>query len=271
MLMVSAASAEDGAQARSLFVGGDGKVQSQSTLQQTQKAQPSKASTTPKYLGANYFVRLIHPDGKTQDVLASRKFKTGERFQLALKVNRPSYIYVANEDPSGKLTPIYPKPGTDHFVNAMGTVMVPAKGSFEFDRNPGMEKLLVLISPHSVRESAPERMKTLVPDAESGASAELLAACQVRPADTLQPVPAPAVAAGPTLIADGSTRGIKLSEQGGCAEADGPLAPTKVVSRNIVVSDDDAPAAGQPVSHTVVKKSDKKDEPLLLKIQLLHQ
>lgn len=272
MFMATAASAEDSAQARSLFVGGDGKVQSQSTLQQPKQTESSKAAAAPKYLGANYSIRLIKPDGKTQDVLASRKFKSGERFQLVLKVNRPAYIYVANEDPSGKLTPIYPKPGADHFVNAMGKVIVPAKGAFEFDRNPGLEKLLVLISPQSVREVAPKRMETLAPDAESGASTELLAACQVSPpVDALKPLPAPAVAAGPTLVADASARGINLTEQIGCAEAEAKPAPTQVASRGIVVSDDDAPAAGLSVSHTVVKKSENKDEPLFLKIKLFHQ
>lgn len=278
--MAASAHAQDGAQARSLFVGGDGKIQTQSTLQQTQPGkdaispQPSQAGkgqTTPKYLGANYFIRLIHPDGKTQDVLASRKFKSGERFQLALKVNRPAYIYVANEDPSGKLTPIYPKPGTDHFVNAMGTVIVPAKGSFEFDRNPGLENLLVLISPQSARESAPDRMKTLTPDAESGVSAAVLATCQVRPMEILKPAPAPVTTIGPSLVADGSTRGINLSEPKDCVEAEGLPAPTVVASRGIVVSDDEVPVSGQTVSHTVVKKIDKKDEPLLLKIKLFHQ
>jgi hypothetical protein len=98
-------------------------------------------------LGVSYFIRLKDSDGSTQDVLARRVFKSGERFQLGVKVNRPAYVYILNEAPDGTVTQIYPQPAQDNFVDAMGVVFFPAKGSFVFDSKPGMEKLMVFLSP----------------------------------------------------------------------------------------------------------------------------
>jgi hypothetical protein len=97
-------------------------------------------------LGVSYFIRLKDSDGSTQDVLARRVFKSGERFQLGVKVNRPAYVYILNEAPDGTVTQIYPQPAQDNFVDAMGVVFFPAKGSFVFDSKPGMEKLMVFLS-----------------------------------------------------------------------------------------------------------------------------
>lgn len=72
--------------------------------------------------------------------------------------------YILNEDPNGQVTQIYPQPGRDNFVNAMGVVFLPSQGAFEFDHNPGTEQLLVYVSKKPMPGAMPERVKTMRPD-----------------------------------------------------------------------------------------------------------
>ncbi len=104
------------------------------------------ASTKNSSIGASYHIQLLDANGKGKNVLTSRIFKAGERFKLGVKVNRPSYVYVYNKDPNGKETLLYPQPGQDNLVKAMGTVYLPEKGAFQFDEVPGTENLLVYVS-----------------------------------------------------------------------------------------------------------------------------
>ena len=56
-------------------------------------------------------MRLKKPDASTEDVLATRTFATGDKFQLGLKVNRPSFVYIFNEEPGGRISMLHPRPG----------------------------------------------------------------------------------------------------------------------------------------------------------------
>ena len=95
-------------------------------------------------------MRLKKQDGASEDTLATRAFSTGDKFQLGLKVNRPSYVYIFNEDPNGRITMLHPRPGRTAAVDAMGTVFLPAQGAFQFEGPAGLEKLLVLMSEDEV-------------------------------------------------------------------------------------------------------------------------
>jgi hypothetical protein len=132
--MAAHAWAEEGYSAKSLFFSESDSVVAVSTSPKadagsapqmaaaTASSAPANAGPTPavvkvsqkkkrsSQLGASYFIRLKDPDGSTHDVLARRVFKSGEKFQLGVKVNRPSYVYILNEAPDGSITQIYPQP-----------------------------------------------------------------------------------------------------------------------------------------------------------------
>ncbi|WP_087750435.1 DUF4384 domain-containing protein [Paraburkholderia caledonica] len=256
-------------------------------------------------LGASYFVRLKNPDGTTQDVLTRRVFHSGEKFQLGVKVNRPSYVYILNEAPDGTVTQIYPQPSQDNFVDAMGVVFFPAKGAFQFDDKPGMEKLMVYLSPERAHDDVTRRVRTIAPDlvtgpmlktADSGAcpvgAGTTATAASIAPAQptyvpnpdtatvatqTASAGPSAAPDAAPMQLASASTdftsKGISFAPgaSSGCAPQIAQADSGAYTSKGIVFADDQSPATGQQVASYVVKRTTKADQALFLKINLAHQ
>jgi len=270
LLMSGAACAEQAYSAKSLFFGEDGAVVSASTGKKSAAASPApvlaKNDAKPKQkktlaaqrVGASYFIRLKNADGSTRDVLANRTFKSGDRFQLGVKVSRPSYVYVLNQDPDGNLAQIFPVAGQDNYVNAMGTVFLPSRGAFEFDAKPGAEQLLVFLSPTPMKGGVAEIVGKDQPDLVAGLSNGGM--CGVdRMASASAPLDGPAFA----------SKAITFKED---APADCKDGQPAYASKAIVFSDDPEPGEGGQVASYVVKKaSAKKDTNLLLKINLAHE
>jgi len=321
------ASAEEGYTAKSLFFSEDDSVVAVSTSAKPRGDAPATAlaaasavdapapsaavkvvkvthhrHATP-HLGAGYFIRLKESDGSTRDVLAKRVFHSGERFQLGVKVNHPSYVYILNEAPDGTVTQLYPQPSQDNFVDAMGVVFFPAKGSFQFDDKPGMEKLMVFLSPHRQHDDITQRIRAATPDLVSNPGPVAVAAagaCPATAAVTASAAPAApdlAVAASaatatvaaatgnaasdatePLQIAsntnDGyAAKGIAFApdEPSPCAQAAAADASPGYAAKGIVFSDDAAPPAGGQVASYVVKPETHADTSLYLKINLAHE
>lgn len=261
------ASAQEGYSAKSLFFGEDGTVKTASTskpaaapaapaLAKTEGKTRTKKTLVAKQIGASYFIRLKNDDGSTRDVLANTTFKSGDRFQLGVKVNRPSYVYVLNQDPDGNVSQIFPVAGQDNYVNAMGTVFLPSRGAFEFDAKPGAEHLLVFLSPTPMRDGIQDVAGRSQPDMVSSvgdtcaAGAGQLASYQ------------PGTAGEPQF----ASKGIGFTE-----DASHCAAPA-FASKAIMFSDDPRPEQGGQVASYVVKKLDNKaDKNLFLKIKLAHE
>lgn len=232
-------------------------------------------------MGAAYFIRLKKSDGNSEDVLATRIFSTGDKFQLGLKVNSPSYVYIFNEDSSGHITMLHPQQGRSAAVDAMGTVFLPSQGSFQFEGPAGMEKLMVLMAQEEIFQPA-TTLKKIQPDlvtrvafpaAASEVSSQAACAVQVK-----NEAPAAALDA-PVMMADAGTayasKAIVFAQDTVKADC-APAAPAPAyASKAIVFADDPQPAAGQQVASYVVKRQENSanatKEPLLLKIQLLHR
>ena len=284
LLLANSVMAQEGYSAKSLFFGEDDSVivaktvTKESVLAKTGKvdavekkavnpiAKKKTADTTK--LGASYFIRLKENNGTIRDVLASRKFKTGERFQLGIKVNLPNYVYILNEGPDGKVTQIYPQPGQDNFINAMGTVFLPSQGSFEFDKKPGTEQLLVYLSPTLIRDSMSDRIKKTSPDMDSA------------PVDNLSSTDWAACTEAPTAVGDTSesasgkqyaSKGIAFSADPAPECAKAPEKTAGYASKGISFSDDSEPANGGQVASYVVKNTSVSDKSLYLKIKLAHE
>ena len=267
------ASAQDGYSAKSLFFGDDGTVKTAATAK-TAPAAPNvalqakndtkgkqKKTLIAKQIGASYFIRLKRDDGSTRDVLANTTFRSGDRFQLGVKVNRPSYVYVLNQDPDGNVSQIFPVAGQDNYVNAMGTVFLPARGAFEFDAKPGAEHLLVFLSPTPMREGIQDLAGRSQPDLVSDTGSTCAPAGQLASNQL-----AGNGAGGDTLFA---SKGIAFKED----DASRCGAPPAFASKAIVFSDDPRPEQGGQVASYVVKKLDssKTDKNLFLKIKLAHE
>lgn len=305
------ASAEEAYTAKSLFFsandsvvavgttsGGESATSQATAMANTSKVAPTPAPTAFKVaqkkrraspqLGASYFIRLKDPDGTTHDVLTRRVFHSGENFQLGVKVNRPSYVYILNESPDGTVTQIYPQPSQDNFVDAMGVVFFPAKGTFQFDEKPGMEKLLVYLSSERARDDVTRRVRTVAPDLVANPILKTAGAgaCPAGAAVTTAAAPdnSTTAAAAPlasdaqpmqlaSVSSDFTSKGISFAADAhaGCAAQMTQSDSSAYAAKDIVFSDDQSPAPGQQVASYVVKHTTKTDSALFLKINLAHQ
>lgn len=283
MLLAGSACAQESYSAKSLFFGEDDSVVAVSTdsknkdkasLANTQDSAKKtttnvayKKPATPQNIGASYFIRLKNPDGTTRDVLSSHKFKSGERFQLGVKVNRPSYVAIFNEDPSGNVKQIYPQPGHDNFVNAMGVVFLPAQGAFEFDQEPGIEQLLVHVSKTQIQAGMPERIKKMRPDVVTRLpdAAPLIAGASCAQPATPDKSPLPSDGR------DYASKGINFTDASTCT--DNASKGDSYASKGIAFTDDDTSggAGGTQTASYVVKKATAPNTSLYLKIKLVHQ
>ena len=248
----------------------------------------AKKDKNSSSIGAAYFIRIKKTDGNSEGVLASRVFATGDKFQLGLKVNNPSYVYIFNEDANGQITMLHPQQGRSAAVDAMGTVFLPSQGSFQFEGPAGMEKLLVLMSQEEVfqptatlKKIQPDLVTRAVFPAATTSGASLQAAlvpassCSVEAKDD-----APAAASGaPVMLADAGTTAyaskaiVFAQDADNCVPTASAPAPVPAyASKAIVFADDSQPTAGQQVASYVVKpQTVAAKEPLFLKIQLLHR
>lgn len=291
LLLAGSAVAQQGYSAKSLFFAEDNSVVAAPTgvkilpLASSGKTEPVaqkavtlvsyKKSVAPRQIGASYFIRLKNKDGSSRDVLASRNFKTGERFQLGVKVNHPTYVYILNEAPDGTVTQIYPQQGHDNFINAMGTVFLPSQGSFEFDHKPGTEQLLVYLSPTPMPGNMTEQIRKASPDMvsapDTSSNAGICADDQTANANTPKQSEKIELA---SAWAGYASKGIafKGDPAPACANAPASKQSLGYASKGITFSDDAEPAGGEQVASYVVKKaSAKTDKSLYLKLKLVHE
>lgn len=281
--LVVALSAQAQYSAKSLFFGTEGEVVSVAApaasapptavakADKPKASQPVRtAAAAPqkqgKNLGASYFVRLKRADGSTQDVLTSREFRSGERFQLGLKVNGPTYVYISNIGPDGRHTSLYPAEGQTGFVDVMGVVLLPPNGSFEFDDVPGVEQLSVTLSPRPLSREAlhdPRREPDFVQDGGPAGMRQASLGCAGE-----APGPTGGGVAVASLDTAYASKGIVVSSDKGSACT---AATQAYASKGIFVSDDPLPEAGGQVASYVVKKTTRPSDSLTLNLKLQHR
>lgn len=289
-LQAQADNASGGLNAKALFFGTDNQVRAVPTAPpsgpETSAATPAPARVAtaqskpaaqrvagparPSVLGASYFVRLKREDGSTRDVLTSHDFRTGERFQIGLKVNRPMHIYIYNQEPGGKVVQLYPQPGQANRVDAMGVMFFPNQGSFQFSGKPGTEEVSVLMSskplerPEAAATTAQlDLVSTPASEAPAGRCGDAAAAAASDP---------PAAARGETtMVAVADTA--RLNHKAITFQpADAACTPQPRLASKAISFVDDAkpPAGGQPASY-VVKADSKPDDALHLRLKLSHR
>ncbi len=75
-------------------------------------------------------------------------FSAGEQFKVTLEPFFDGYLYVLNEDPSGNLIVLYPRPQDRNTVKAGENIELP---KFEIDNEPGDEALQIFVSPQAIK------------------------------------------------------------------------------------------------------------------------
>jgi hypothetical protein len=235
-----------------------------------------KARTTDRTnrLGASYFIRLKNKDGTQTDVLATRVFHSGERFQVGVKIARPGYVYILNQGSDGELSQLYPPKDQDGYIDAMGTVFLPGKGSFEFDGVPGIEQVTILLSQRKIA-SPVAYTQGARPDVVSDPSRTTTSAgvqCTSTPANDAgqSNVPASQVAsAGSELQA----KGIVLAADDATSCHHAGANDAVLTAKGIYFSDDPVPepkANLTPASY-VVKTQSRPGDVLNIKLKLVHR
>ena len=100
-------------------------------------------------LGLRYSVLQRRPDGTFEEVSPGSAFHAGDRIRLRLMSNQAGYLYIIEHGSSGKWRPLYPPAGeAEKQLKAGQEYLVPGGQNeyFEFNGDPGQEKLFVLLS-----------------------------------------------------------------------------------------------------------------------------
>ncbi|WP_394754596.1 DUF4384 domain-containing protein [Crenothrix sp.] len=108
----------------------------------------AQAETLPvSYAGLQYWIDLQDASGRSQRVTTKHTFRSGDRIKLQIKSKTDGYLYVLNEDASGRKTPLYPTKGQPSgLIQANATYSIPTQGTIRFDNVPGNEKVTIALS-----------------------------------------------------------------------------------------------------------------------------
>ncbi len=135
-----------------------------------QLKQPSENLNT----GLRYWIELTR-HGKTEHVSNKYQFRTGDQIRFHVRPNIDGFAYIVMRSGSrGEQAVLFPDAarGDNNKVDRGEDYVLPADGAFEFDANPGMEKLTLLLSRQSINASAylakPESHPVVIASAMSG-------------------------------------------------------------------------------------------------------
>ena len=80
-------------------------------------------------------------------VNSGQLFTSGDRVKVKFQSNFDGYIYVINLTPSGERRLLFPRPlSRRNSVGAGQTYDIPPSGEFQFDKDPGLEVLQIVMS-----------------------------------------------------------------------------------------------------------------------------
>ena len=112
--------------------------------------QPHMVRVSDQQIGLRYSLLLRDADGRYEEASPTAVFHSGDHIRLSVMANQPGYLYVIEQGSTGNWSPIFPAAGSSQEVNRVeqGRVyQIPnGNGAFQFDQNPGQEKLFVVLS-----------------------------------------------------------------------------------------------------------------------------
>lgn len=107
-----------------------------------------KNSESKVNLGLVYWIELIR-EGKVYRANNLVQFKSGDQIRFHVLPNADSYAYILlKEGTTGNSCVLFPHTatGADNFVKGGYDCVVPTQGALEFDENPGIEHVGLLLS-----------------------------------------------------------------------------------------------------------------------------
>lgn len=111
-------------------------------------------SNPGSYSGLQYWIDLQDSNGGSHRVTTNHAFRSGDRIKLQIKSKTAGYMYVLNQDSTGKSTPLYPSKGQNAYINTGVTYSIPERGAIRFDNVPGQEKITIALSKYSIGGSS---------------------------------------------------------------------------------------------------------------------
>jgi hypothetical protein len=116
--------------------------------------QPHFIPVSAAQIGLRYSLLLRNSDGHYAEVSPGTVFHDGDHLRLSVMANQPGFLYVIQQGSSGTWSTIFPgrasvspSSGAINQIEQGRSYQVPdGKGAFQFDRNPGQEKLFVVLS-----------------------------------------------------------------------------------------------------------------------------
>jgi hypothetical protein len=113
-------------------------------------AAPHLVRASVTHLGLRCSVMRRNAEHNYEEVDADSVFHSGDHIRLSFLPNESGYFYVIEQGSTGAWSPIYPPVDAAPDANKIsaGQLQVVPEGtkSFEFDQNPGDEKLFVILS-----------------------------------------------------------------------------------------------------------------------------
>jgi hypothetical protein len=112
-------------------------------------AQPHLVRLSQERLGLRYTILQKNADGQYKEVLPATTFHSRDRVKISVMSNQPGYLYIVQQGSSGAWSPIFPSSGSARDSNQIEPGQVyalPNNGAFEFNDQPGKEKLFIVLS-----------------------------------------------------------------------------------------------------------------------------
>ena len=113
------------------------------------------------YAGLQYWIDLQGANGQSRQVTTNHIFHSGDGVKLQIKSKTAGYLYVINQDSTGKVTPLYPTNGQPSgLIQANTAYTIPPSGMIYFDNVPGNEKITIALTKYplpSLDPSYPEK------------------------------------------------------------------------------------------------------------------
>ena len=103
-------------------------------------------------IGLQYKIEIMRPVAggcEIAEVNDNYAFRSGDKFRLRLRSNVNGYVYIFNEGTSQRKYMIFPDPrisGGQNYLTAFREYTVPSAGWFQFDNQPGTERMIFVQS-----------------------------------------------------------------------------------------------------------------------------
>ena len=117
--------------------------------------QPHLVKLTDVRLGFRYTLLQKDPGGRYVEVLPATVFHSGDHVKLSLMANHSGYLYIIQQGSSGNWSPIFPSQDAakdSNYIEPGQVYEIPNDGAFELNKQPGKERLFILLSVNPIED-----------------------------------------------------------------------------------------------------------------------